>query len=95
MNGIASPSRTLETIETKNLGIDLGFSHSKLTASFDIYKKNNTNMLVSIAYPTTLGTTAPTTNAGNLSFKGWELQANWKDKLGDFQYNIGFMLNYN
>jgi TonB-linked SusC/RagA family outer membrane protein len=95
MNGIASPTRTWETIETKNLGIDLGFFHSKLTASFDMYQKKNTNMLVSVAYPTTLGATAPTTNAGNLLIKGWELQGNWKSKVGDFQYNIGFMLNYN
>jgi TonB-linked SusC/RagA family outer membrane protein len=95
MNGIASPTRTWETIQTKNLGFDLGFFHSKLTASFDIYRKNNTNMLVSVTYPTTLGATAPTTNAGNLVINGWELQGNWKSKIGDVQLNVGLILDYN
>ena len=96
MNGIASPTRTWETIETKNLGFDFGFFHSKLTASFDIYQKKNTNMLVSIAYPSTLGTSAPTTNAGNLLINGWEFQGNWKSMVGkDFSFNVGFLLNYN
>ncbi|MBK5262282.1 MAG: TonB-dependent receptor [Peptostreptococcaceae bacterium] len=94
MNGIASPTRTWETIETKNLGFDLGFFHSKLNASFDVYQKENTNMLVSVAYPTTLGATAPSTNAGDLSVKGWDLQGNWKDQVGDFKFNVGFILDF-
>lgn len=95
MNGIASPDRTWETIETKNLGFDFGFFHSKLRASFDIYRKENTNMLVSVTYPSTLGATAPTSNAGTLVTNGWELTADYTDKIGDVQFNIGFVLNYN
>ena len=95
MNGIASPMRTWETIETKNLGFDLGLFHSKLKTSFDVYRKENTNMLVSVSYPSTLGASAPTSNAGKLVTKGWELSGDWNDKIGEVQYNIGFVLNYN
>jgi hypothetical protein len=52
-------------------------------------------MLVSVTYPTTLGATAPTTNAGNLLINGWELQGNWKSKIGDVQFNVGLILDYN
>ncbi len=95
MNGIASPMRTWETIQTKNLGFDLGLFHSKLKTSFDVYQKENKNMLVSVSYPSTLGASAPTSNAGRLVTKGWELTADWNDKIGEVQYNVGFMLNYN
>jgi TonB-linked SusC/RagA family outer membrane protein len=95
LNGIAAPERTWETIESKNLGFDLGFFHSKLKTTFEIYQKENTNMLVSVAYPADLGTTAPTTNAGKLKTKGWDFSGDWNDKVGAVQINIGFVLNYN
>jgi len=95
LNGIAAPGRTWETIESKNLGFDLGFFHSKLKTTFDIYQKKNTNMLVRVAYPADLGTTAPTTNAGELLTKGWDFSGDWNDKIGAVQFNLGFILNYN
>ncbi|MGV8091432.1 MAG: TonB-dependent receptor [Mangrovibacterium sp.] len=95
MNGIASPDRTWETIETKNLGFDFGLFGSKLTATFDIYQKKNKDMLVSVAYPSTLGASAPTSNAGTLLTKGWELTGNWNSSIRDIQFNVGFVLNYN
>ena len=95
LRGIASPERTWETIETKNLGIDLSLFQSKLALSFDMYRKNNKNMLVSITYPSTLGATAPTSNAGTLNVKGWEFNGSWNDKIGDVRFNVGVILNYN
>ena len=96
LNGIASPDRTWETIETKNLGFDLVMFQSKLSLSFDMYRKNNNNMLVSITYPSTLGASAPTSNAGSLLDKGWEFNSSWNSKIGrDLQFNVGVILNYN
>lgn len=95
LKGIASPDRTWETIETKNLGFDLALAHSRLNLSFDIYRKNNNNMLVSITYPSTLGAAAPTANAGKLLDKGWEFNGQWNDKVGNVRYNVGVILNYN
>jgi TonB-linked SusC/RagA family outer membrane protein len=95
LNGIASPNRAWETIETKNLGFDLGLFNSKFSASFDIYQKKNKDMLVSVAYPSILGASAPTSNAGTLLDKGWELSGNWNDQIKEFKFNIGFVLNYN
>ena len=95
MKGMASKTRTWETIEKTNLGIDFGLFNSKLIASFDIYKKVNSDMLVPVLYPATLGAVAPTTNVGRLDIKGWELNMNWKDNIGEFRYNVGFVINYN
>lgn len=95
MDGIASPDRTWETIETKNLGFDLGFFDSKLTVSWDIYQKRNRDMLVSVTYPATLGATAPSTNAGSLLNKGWDLSGNWKSQIGALQFSAGLIIDYN
>jgi hypothetical protein len=95
MSGISSPNRTWETIETKNLGFDFGFFNSKLSASFDIYQKRNTDMLVSVSYPSILGAAAPTSNAGTLLNKGWDIAANWNDKVGDLKFSIGLILSHN
>lgn len=95
LNGIASPDRTWETIETKNLGFDLVMFQSKLSMSFDLYRKNNKNMLVSVAYPSTLGAAAPTSNAGSLLDKGWEFTSAWNSKIREVQFNLGVIFNYN
>ncbi|ANH81839.1 hypothetical protein A8C56_13395 [Niabella ginsenosidivorans] len=95
LKGIASPDRTWETIETKNIGVDLSMFRSRLSLSFDIYRKNNRNMLVSITYPSTLGAVAPSLNAGSLLDKGWEINASWNSKIGDVRFNLGTILNYN
>jgi len=95
LKGLSSPLRTWETIETKNLGVDLSLFASKLSMSFDLYRKTNNNMLVSITYPTTLGAAAPTSNAGTLKGKGWEFNGQWSDKIGHVSYNVGTILNYN
>nr|WP_197486678.1 TonB-dependent receptor [Mucilaginibacter sp. L294] len=95
LKGLSSPLRTWETIETKNIGVDLALFASRLSLSFDLYRKTNNNMLVSITYPSILGAAAPSSNAGTLKGKGWEFNGQWNDKIGNVRYNIGAILNYN
>ena len=52
-------------------------------------------MLVSVSYPSVLGDEAPATNAGELEVNGWELTGDWNSTVGNLQYNIGFVVNYN
>ena len=50
-------------------------------------------MLIQVAYPSVLGATAPYTNDGHFTSKGFELSLQWKDKIGkDFEYNVGASL---
>ncbi len=87
-SSIASSDRSWETIETTNAGLDIAVFASRLSASFDVFKKMNKNMLVAVELPATLGGSAPTSNAGTLETKGWEVALNWADKIGDFKYSI-------
>lgn len=90
---IASEERTWETIETKNIGLDMAFFGSRLTGSIDYYIKNNKNMLVVDQLPATLGGAAPTQNIGKLETKGWDLSVGWSDRKGEFRYSITAMLS--
>ncbi|MEO9021287.1 MAG: SusC/RagA family TonB-linked outer membrane protein [Ginsengibacter sp.] len=63
-----------QDIETKNLGVDLGFLQNKMTVTFDLYQRNTNNMIVPLeGIPLTYGTGAPQGNFGSLRTNGWEL----------------------
>ncbi len=92
-SSIASSTRTWETIETANLGLDWGFLENRLTGSLDIYDKQNRNMLVNAQVPVTLGGTPPSQNLGHLVTKGFDLSLGWRDQIGAFKYSITLMLS--
>ncbi|MDR1747258.1 MAG: TonB-dependent receptor [Tannerella sp.] len=90
---IASQDRTWETITTYNTGIDFSVLNSKLSGSFDVYIKKNSNMLVAQDLPALFGGSAPTQNIGELETKGFDLTLGWRDKVKDFSYGVSFMLS--
>jgi hypothetical protein len=89
----ASTDRTWETIENKNVGIDVAMFNSRLTFSFDYYNKINNDMLVNIAVPASFGATPPSTNQGKLVTKGFETVVTWKDNINDFRYSVSLQVS--
>ena len=86
---LVSTTRHWERIKNFNLAVDFGFLNGKLTGTVEAFLKKNDDMLVEISYPAVLGDDAPTTNGGK--FKGWgyEGQATWRDRIGDWSYYVG------
>ncbi|MCC7526715.1 MAG: TonB-dependent receptor [Chitinophagaceae bacterium] len=93
VSSIASLSRTWETIEARNAGVDFALLNSRLTGSFDYYIKSNKNMLVNDQLPATLGGSAPTQNIGRLETKGWDISIGWSDRIGNLKYSVSAMLS--
>ncbi|WP_320017933.1 TonB-dependent receptor [Labilibaculum manganireducens] len=90
-NGLSmDPSTTWERVAMKNIGFEMRLLNNRLSADFNYYEKLNDGMLIRQTYPSILGGTAPYSNSGELEVKGWEAIVNWRDKIGDFTYNIGF-----
>jgi TonB-linked SusC/RagA family outer membrane protein len=87
---LVSSDFTWENVTTKDLGLDFAFLKSRLSGSFDWYIRDTKNMLVGgQPLPGVLGTRPPLKNAANLRTKGWELNLNWRDKIGkDFVYSV-------
>lgn len=86
---LVSTTRHWERIKNFNLAVDFGFLNGKLTGTVEAFLKKNDDMLVEISYPAVLGDDAPTTNGGK--FKGWgyEGQATWRDRIGNWSYYVG------
>lgn len=94
ISGITDPSRTWETVESTNIGLDYGFFKNRLTGTFDYFWRRNTGMLINITYPATYGGTAPSTNSGKYKTHGFEFTINWQDRINkDLSYNIGLTLS--
>lgn len=90
---LASKDKTWETIETSNIGIDVGLLNSKLTASFDYYWKYNNDMLSSLQLPHTIGINVPKVNIGKLKTWGWEFAVNWRDHISDLTYQVALNIS--
>ena len=54
-NGLISYTRTWEKVIKKDVGIDLKFLKSRLSATFDYYINDNIGMLINVNYPSVLG----------------------------------------
>jgi TonB-linked SusC/RagA family outer membrane protein len=92
LGAMTSSSRTWETIVSHNTGLDFSFLKDKLYGSFDYYSKQNNGMFIPVTYPSILGASAPKSNNGKFGAKGWEFALGWRDRVGDFSYNIsGFI----
>ncbi len=90
LGSMTSDQRSWETIDSHNFGLDFTFLDNRLSGSFDYFIKTNNGMFISVEYPQVLGATAPKVNDGKFRAKGWEFALNWKDKIGEVKYNVGF-----
>ncbi|GHV70662.1 SusC/RagA family TonB-linked outer membrane protein [Bacteroidia bacterium] len=85
---------TWETLTSTNIGVDLGFFKNRLNITGDYYWKTNDNMLAQLRVGNIAGVVRlPYQNAGTLKTWGWEASAEWRDKIGNVSYHIGFNID--
>ena len=76
---LVSGNFTWEKVITTNFGVDMAFLDNKLTASFDIYRRDTKDMLtLGKELPDVLGATEPRENAADLKTNGWELSLGYQ-----------------
>lgn len=92
-SNVIALDRTWEIVKNTNVGLDFAVLNGRLSGSFEYFWKTNDNMLVGVTYPSVFGASAPKTNSGKLTVKGWELQLDWRDKIGEVSYNVGFNIS--
>lgn len=95
---LVSDNYTWETVQTTNFGADLGFLKEKISASFDIYRRNTTGMLtLGKDLPDVLGAPEPKENAADLQTNGWELSLGYRDNFTlagkSMNFNTRFILS--
>ena len=82
-----------ETTSTSDLGIDASFFNNRLNITADYFKKRTADILLRLDIPNYLGYDNPYQNAGTLDATGWEVEANWKDRIGKVNYSVAFNLS--
>ncbi|MES2060781.1 MAG: TonB-dependent receptor [Bacteroidota bacterium] len=92
---LPSSNLTWETIQTENVGLDVGVLGNRLSFSGDYYIKYNKNMLAQLQLPDIIGIGTSFANVGELKSWGWELELKWQDKFRNGGYNLGFNLANN
>jgi TonB-linked SusC/RagA family outer membrane protein len=89
-SGLANPNLRWETSDQLDLGVEMRFLKSRLALSADYYDKKTRDLLVNINPVPELGVAETTVNAGSVLNRGFELEASWRDNIGeDFSYSIG------
>lgn len=84
-----------ETSEQIDLGFDARLFKSRLTVTFDWYKKTTKDWLVQAPILTSYGTGAPYINGGDVVNKGVEVALQWNDKIKGFKYSVGLNASKN
>lgn len=87
---LSDPNLTWETTYISNLGIDFSFFKNKLNGSMEFFNKNTEGILIALPAPLVHGTsTVPSQNVAKVRNRGFELNLDWKDQIGEFKYFVG------
>lgn len=89
---LSNPNLRWEETEMKGIGVDANL-WNKLSLTFDYYDKRTDGILLKLNTSQLTGLASPYQNAAVVSNKGWEASARYDDKIGDFQFGIGFNIS--
>lgn len=90
-NWVSPKNLTWEKTKTYDVGLDATLWNGKLNVSTDFYIKRSENILLSVNMPESAGLTgSPIMNAGTIENKGFEFAVNYRNKINDFNYDVGF-----
>lgn len=92
---LANVNATWEKALKLDLGFDVQlFNRLSLAATYFHEKRNDIYVSPSSFIPSIIGANMYNINAGKVENQGFELEAFWSDKIGDFSYNIGGRFSY-
>ncbi len=94
---LANRNVTWETSEQKDIGLDGSLFKNRLSFSIDYFKKTNSDLLLRISLPGSLGLAdgdPPYQNVGAMTNQGFELSLGYKKAYTDFNYDINANFSY-
>lgn len=84
-----------ETTRVLDFGADVNLFQNKLAITFDWYRKETYDILAQAVLPAYIGMTPPIVNNGRMRNTGFEVTAQYADKIGKVKYSIGGNLQAN
>ena len=94
--GLVNYDITWVTTNSLNLGTDITAFNNRLSVTYEWYKRSSKDFLgPAKALPAVLGTNPPQENVSAIETTGFDLTVSWRDRIGDFSYNLrGILSNY-
>ena len=91
----ANPDISWEATTTANLGLDAALLKNRVFINFDIFKRLTDGILYRLPLAPSIGDTNPAIlNIAKVSNNGWDLNLEHRNKVGAWNYNIGFNVAY-
>lgn len=96
LTGIPNPNLHWETVTETDLGFDGEALNGKLYYTAEWYNKATSNLIYSLTLSSSSGFSSPyITNIGDVSNKGFELMAGYRNKIGKLSFDINANISYN
>lgn len=96
INAIPNPNLHWETVYETNIGVDGELMNGKFYFTAEWYNKKTKDMLYALPLPNSSGYISPYfVNIGQVSSKGVDLLLGYKDKKGDFSYDVSVTMGFN
>jgi len=87
--GLISTLLTWESVNSINFGVDVSAFRNRLTIIADYFKRKTLDMVgPAPELPVILGTSVPSINNTDMESYGFEIEATWKDRIGEFGYSV-------
>lgn len=86
--GFPVPKLKWETSEQLDLGLEMRFLNDRLSFNVGYYDKRTKDLLVNTTPIPEIGVATIIANAGSVQNNGFEFEAGWKDRIGDFTYSV-------
>jgi TonB-linked SusC/RagA family outer membrane protein len=81
-----------ERLISKTIGLDYELFGGKVSGSFDYYNNDTKDMIIGLELAPSVGGGELQSNAGLINNRGFEMTVNYNDKVGQFNYSVGFNL---
>ncbi len=93
---LGNPDLKWEATRVLNFGLEAATLNNRLTVELEYYDRYTDGILNTIEIPGVMGTKdSPIFNLAEVSNKGIEMSATWRDNIQDFSYSIGSNVSYN
>jgi TonB-linked SusC/RagA family outer membrane protein len=93
---IPNPELHWEESRSIDLGVDFGFIKNRLSGTFEVYRKNNSELLLRVPVPGDTGFVSYLTNIGEVQNQGWEFELNSLNvKTNNFEWRTSANLSHN
>jgi TonB-linked SusC/RagA family outer membrane protein len=90
-----NPDLRWERTSQVDFGLDMEFAEGRIGATFDIYQKKTTDLLLFTPLPTTSGFSGYLSNIGSLRNRGLELALNTRNLTGALTWDTDFNFSIN